>query len=94
MQGHDPQSSPPRCVSCGATTLTPPTEIHGSPHHVHQRLVFRTADGDLTQYPRFVVDCARACLACGHVMLALTADVLADLRASLPGLTPARSDRS
>jgi hypothetical protein len=86
-------SPTPRCSSCGATELTAPTRFDlSSP--VTASVIFRPR----TPNPGFLgiqvmhselVDRARVCLACGHVMLGLSPASLAELRAKIGNLDPA-----
>jgi hypothetical protein len=91
MNPIDPHGTWPRCASCGATQVTPPTRFDlSSP--VNAAVTFRPRAGKslfgLAVMESFGVDRARICLACGHVMLALSPGKLAELRGKIGGLDP------
>jgi hypothetical protein len=91
MNPVDPHRPSPRCASCGATQVTPATSFDlSSP--VNATVTFRPRAGKslfgLAVMESFRVDRARVCLACGHVMLALSPVKLAELRAKIGGLDP------
>lgn len=85
-----PEAPPPRCPSCGSASLSPETRL--DPSEGYLRVHFHVAGGPpgLLGGPTesFVVDRARVCLGCGHVMTGLSARTLAQLRARLGQLAP------
>jgi hypothetical protein len=91
MNPTDPHGQWTRCASCGATQVTPPTLFDLS-NPVSATVTFRPRAGKslfgLAVMETFRVDRARVCLACGHVMLALSPAKLAELRAKMGGLDP------
>jgi hypothetical protein len=96
MQPQNPQAYVPRCTSCGATALTPTTHAVGSPHAVELRLRFHRRGaktgffGDMPE--EFLVNHARVCLACGHVMFALSPQALAKLRERCAEMEPIEAE--
>ena len=96
FRGHvpmqDPQAAHGRCVSCGSSSITPPTYVTGAPHAIELRMSFRRRGaktgffGDANE--EILVTHGRACLSCGHVMLALPPDMLDRLRAQAAQLEP------
>ncbi len=85
----------PRCVSCGATQITPPTlfkNTEGLPCVYFLERGKKAGWSIDTNSKSFSVNRARVCLACGHVMLALSPHELEDLRAKAAELEPYERD--
>jgi hypothetical protein len=81
-----------RCTACGSGDVMPPTlfDLSGS---TVATMTFRPRDAKpgflgVTVLESLRVDRARVCLACGHVMLALRPETLAQLRAKAAMLDP------
>jgi hypothetical protein len=72
-------------VACGNSNLTPETKFDPSEGNAYIHFRDPTADPTRTFFdddqPKFAVNRARVCLDCGHVMLSLGRERLAQLRA-------------
>ncbi|HEU4413023.1 MAG TPA: hypothetical protein VFS43_47715 [Polyangiaceae bacterium] len=82
---------PPHCSACGSSALTPPTKFdasEGPPAVCFQaKKAERSLFGGPTMHA-FVVDRARVCLDCGHVMLSFGRERLDEMRGMMASLKP------
>ena len=76
----------PECTVCGRTSLTPLTRL--DPTKGFLAVHFKRMQGGAEGQHSVTLRRARICLECGHVMLFVDKTTLADLKASLPHLTP------
>jgi hypothetical protein len=84
-----------RCPLCSSSEVTQPTLF--DPSEGYSRVWFLKKDAKAgwleTDRESFTVTRARVCLGCGHVMLALDGDLVAQLRHRLPNVAPVPEEK-
>ena len=85
----DPDRTP-ECTFCGRTNLSPSTRLDPTKGFLaaHFKRVPTPESGPVSGQHSVVVQRARICLDCGHVMLFIDGKTLAELKAALPALAP------
>ncbi len=84
----------PACAVCGRTQLSPSTRLDPTKGFLaaHFKRTPTAESGPAAGQHTVLLQRARICLVCGHVMIFIDAKALADLKAALPMLTPIGAD--